>query len=303
MRDAPFTLESSNFRLQLLPSYGGRIGRLQARNGQNFIDILCPYPDQDFDPIIWPKCGGFPLIPYSNRIENAEFTFQASDYHLPVHPTASPHTLHGVCHTLPWQVISLGGNMIKLAVEYCGPQWPWPIHAEQCYTLHEKRLDIHYSLKNLGQTPMPGGIGFHPYFIAEDGFEANFQANREWLLGANCLPISVSPCPNQKIKLTPQDWNELDLLGHFSDLAGDIVMQFGSSTISMSTSENLRHLVAFAPKGGKYLCLEPVSHVANMFNLSGFSADEIGMHVIPAGGILTGEVSIRWSETQRKSPF
>ena len=294
MHHIPITVESSNLRLELLPSCGGRIGRLQALHGRKFVDILCPFSDQEFDPFDWPKCGAFPLIPYSNRIRNAEFAFQGSTYQLPPQP-ASPHTLHGVCHTLPWRVTGFSHGMIKLAVEYNGPHWPWPIRAEQRFTLRDDRLDIRFTFKNLGTTAMPGGVGFHPYFLTEETFEAHFRPRRQWIVGPNRLPVSVRPLPEQGVKLIAGDWRDHDFFGNYSDIVDDIVLRYGDSTLSISTCENLRHLIAFAPRGGRYLCLEPVSHVTDSVNLSGFCDSEIGLHVIPAGEILVGEISMCWN--------
>lgn len=300
MTHIPMTVESSNLRLELLPSCGGRIGRLQALSGRKMIDLLCPFGGQKFDPYAWPKSGAFPLIPYSNRIRNASFSFQNSTYQLPPHPVASPHTLHGICQTLPWRVTGFSQGMIKMAVEYSGPHWPWPIRAEQRYTLHDDRLDIRFALKNIGVTAMPGGIGFHPYFLAEDMFEAHFRPRRQWVVGQDRLPVSIRPHASQSVTITPSDWRDHDFFEHYSDIADDIVLRYAEATLSIRTSENLRHLVAYAPRGRNYLCLEPASHVSNGMNLSCFCNGEIGMHVIPAGGILVGDISMSWNSKPEK---
>jgi aldose 1-epimerase len=64
------------------------------------------------------------------------------------------------------------------------------------------------------------------------------------------------------------------------------------TTIVIETAAPLDHLVVHAPSGGAYLCLEPVSHVADAFNLAAAGLPDTGMRVLHPGERLWASVRI-----------
>src|SRR3546814_5231035 len=45
------------------------------------------------------------------------------------------------------------------------------------------------TLRNIGDEAMPAGLGFHPYFQADEDSSLQFQADRLWLAAADLLPV------------------------------------------------------------------------------------------------------------------
>ena len=79
----------------LRPAAGGRVCSLTlARDDGRTVDMLFPYTAQGVDPLRWGKGGIYPLVPYSNRIANAQVQTPGGVVQLSPHPDAAPHSLH-----------------------------------------------------------------------------------------------------------------------------------------------------------------------------------------------------------------
>ena len=63
------------------------------------------------------RCCHFPLIPYSNRIENGRFSFNGSSLRLAQNLADSPHTMHGHGWQAAWQVAERGDASCVLTYE------------------------------------------------------------------------------------------------------------------------------------------------------------------------------------------
>ncbi|TIV86993.1 MAG: aldose 1-epimerase, partial [Mesorhizobium sp.] len=72
--------------------------------------------------------------------------------------------------------------------------WPWSYEAEQRIGLVRGCLSIRISLRNLSDTPMPGGFGLHPYFPATPWTHIQADVTGMWETDAQVLPTRhVSP--------------------------------------------------------------------------------------------------------------
>src|SRR3954451_3881028 len=69
-------LAAGAMRAAVRPQDGGRLASLWREGpGNSRTDVLVPMAAGSFDPLVWPKAGTYPLVPYSNRIRNAAFRF------------------------------------------------------------------------------------------------------------------------------------------------------------------------------------------------------------------------------------
>lgn len=284
----PVLLDNDCWSLSVLPEWGGRIGSLRAGN----LDVLVPVESPTFDPLVWPKAGAYPLMPYSNRLRHARLSFDGIAYELPAHPAAEPHTLHGVSHTQAWQVEHSTSEQMTIACEYRGEHWPWPIRCEQHFRLDGNQLTIRMSLTNLGETLMPGGIGLHPYFLRRPGMRARFQAgstraiDSEYLAGDRCLlgdlPMTIDASDEKKQAHYLSEWDGL------------LKLDYPEGQLRLDAGQPLTHFVAFAPAGCPYLCLEPVSHLADAFNQAPSKWRDVGTQVLAPGACLAASITLSW---------
>lgn len=281
-------LTNSTWQLRLLPQWGGRIASLRAMS----MNVLVPLEADQFDPLAWPKAGAYPLLPYSNRLRDARLHFQGREHALPAHPAALPHTLHGVAHTLAWHVESSSAKAMMIACDYQGEHWPWPVRFEQHFELEGSQLRITQRLINQGESPMPGGLGLHPYFLRQSGMRARFEAQHDWLIDSEYMPTGERRTLDEALQI---DSNKTNEIAHYlSGWNGRMQLDYAQGMLNLEAAEPVSHLVAFAPAGAPYFCLEPVTHLADAFNASTSQWADVGTHVIAPGGVLEATLIFTW---------
>ncbi len=283
-------LQNSIWELDLAPSWGGRVSALRAEG----LDIVTPLVASTFDPVVWPKGGIYPLMPYSNRLRNSSLSHGGLTDALPVHPAAAPHSLHGVAHTLPWDVINQDEEIITLRCLYEGEHWPWPVRFEQCFALKKNRLTIGLKVTNLGTSLMPAGLGLHPYFQRHKEMQAQLDIAEIWEIDSDYLPTGVVRPNNQLIVMDNELNEELALYGGGWD--GQLKVSYPQGQLIVETQTPLTHFIAFAPQDAPYFCLEPVSHVADAFNTPPSEWKKTGTQLLEPQQSLTACVAFIWNK-------
>jgi aldose 1-epimerase len=281
-------LKNKTWSLALIPEWGGRVARLQATG----LDIVTPITSQSFDPVAWPKGGIYPLMPYSNRIRDSRLAHGGVTHALPPHPAVLPHTLHGVSQALPWLVANHSERNATLTCVYDGAHWPWPVRFEQQFTLNDDQLLIEIAVTNLGNSSMPAGLGLHPYMQRHAGMHMELNLGRSWEIDEAYLPTGVAHSRYQSVVIGEDIKEELALYG--SDWDGELKVSYPEGQLTLQTQAPLTHFVAFAPLDAPYICLEPVSHLADAFNspLSEWPAQ--GTQVLGPGETLAATLNFTW---------
>src|SRR5262249_47187406 len=106
------------------------------------------------------------MAPWTNRIAGARFAFQGKEYRLRS-DWEDGSAIHGDVKTRSWQILDRTPLSARLALDSRGlsdSNWPWPYRAEVRYEIDGLSLRVDLSVQNLGDTPMPAGMGFHPFF-------------------------------------------------------------------------------------------------------------------------------------------
>jgi aldose 1-epimerase len=268
--------------LSLVPVQGGSV------------EVLHPYPEDLFDPIHWAKGGIYPLIPYSNRIENSQLAWGCELISLPPHPDAHPHTLHGNAHMQAWDAVQATSNSAVLTLASLESQyWPWQYRASQTFTLTPSRLSIALTLINTGTRRMPAGIGLHPYFRHTANEVISHKAKRRWPVNGAFLPSSPKVLLARERYDVARRLQQGILTDYFDDWGGLVTISLpGGALMRMSCTQVFGHLVVHRPPESTYLCLEPVSHVTNAFNLAEKGVAGTGSHMLEPGASLSGEIHI-----------
>lgn len=288
------SLITDALHLEVAPAWGGRITRLTARRER--LPLLLPIDASSFSPVNWPKGGAYPLLPYSNRIRSAQLTFAGSVYSLPPHPLAMPHTLHGVGHTLAWEVTEHTKTRLVLAADYSGKHWPWRFHAEQRIQLEDATLLVGLSVTNLGEQAMPVGAGYHPYLPVDDQTIITFGSEQRWLTDAAGLPNGVvEDIASSPLVVYPHQAAQQDYIGYFSGWSRILELRTACGCITVRGGAGLDHLIVFMPKSAPYLCIEPVSHVADAFNLSAQGMTNTGMAILAPNARFSRDIAIDWT--------
>lgn len=256
-------LAAADYRLELAPERGGSILALEWRG----------------EALLRPACGPsilevacFPLVPFSNRIAFGRFQAHGREVQLaPNFPGSDhPHTLHGYGWLAPWTVEFRDDCSATLGHHYPGGEWPWPYYAQQQFELNEDGLTMALSVRNLGDSPMPTGLGFHPYLPREPGTVYHGLHRGEWQNDEDCLPQVLD------LRSSAIDWwngreaGERQVDSVYTDRQGPLSIVWPSRNLSLQIDpgDALPHTVVYTPENQIFFCVEPVSHATNVLNSS-----------------------------------
>ncbi|WP_181832536.1 aldose 1-epimerase [Bosea caraganae] len=280
-------------RATLRPRDGGRIASLwrEEPNGRR-TDVLVPMPEAAFDPAYWPKAGSYPLAPFSNRIRDAAFRFGEARVALVPHPAAAPHAQHGFSQMRPWTVTQETGTAIEMRYRHEPDEWPWAFEAVQRIALDPSGLTHEIAVESLADTAMPVGLGIHPYFAVSQGDRIRFNADALWEQDADGCGRQLVPLAGSAGHYDSRHAGKAATIYYAGwDGVASIHRQDGTRILIQSAAP-LDHFVFHVPAGGGYLCLEPVSHVADAFNLAAAGHSGTGMRVLNPNEAISAKVRI-----------
>ena len=254
-------LRAGDYRLVLEPARGGSVARF----------------DFGEEALFRPTCGHsvldtacFPLVPFSNRIAQGVFHAGGQDVRLaPNFPGAPhPHTLHGFGWLCEWQVIEASANRALLRHAYVAGEWPWDYVAEQRFDLSDRGLTHRLTICNRGNSPMPAGLGLHPYFQRNAQTLLIARHCGEWQTAADGIPYAL------RREDQPVDWWNGRPVGNravdtvYSGRRGDLAIVWPDRDLRLdiAPSDNMPCTVVYTPADADFFCAEPVSHATNAIN-------------------------------------
>jgi len=267
------TLRHGPHRAVVAPAAGGRILSWCTDLPDGPRDWLAPIDLPGWPSDRWPKGGLFPLAPFSNRIRDARLHWQGDTLPLEALPD-HPHALHGQAQGMPWAVLASDTDSAELTLNHPAGLggWPWAWQLRQSIRLDAQGLQVRLTLRNCSDTPMPAGLGLHPYFTAT---ATRLHAATDW---AHEAELAQFPRPNAHHSAWTrgtQTWTTF-----LSDWDGRAEIDWDSGPgLTLSTEGPLTHLVLHA-NAGRYLCVEPATHVCDAFNLSAAGQQGTGMRVL-----------------------
>lgn len=282
-------LARGEWALTLRPDLGASVGRLTWRGR----DILRATPDGATQPL---ETGGFPLVPYANRIDRGAFVFQDRSVSLPPTPGFEPHALHGIGWMRAWNVRQAGPAAVDLtlAAEAAG-DWPWAWSASCRLDLEADGLNVALSITNDDAAPMPAGLGLHPYFAIEPGTVLTASTEQVWLNDANEIPAQLAP-PS-----SVADWAHGIAVSAapfvdnaYAGWSGTARLRHPRYDVTLTASANARWMQVYAPGAGGFVCLEPVTHRPNAHNAP--ADEDTGLAMLTSGETLSMSMRITASE-------
>jgi aldose 1-epimerase len=169
---AELLLEQPEALAALTPSEGFWCTQFRVRHGDEWVRILA-------EPPTWealqtrPTFYGNPLLfPYPLSIADGTFTYRGKRY--TVRSGKEGRTIHGLVRDHAWTDAhtwrDVDGAHARAAIVTGGEDadllafFPFPFRFTVTYTLAGTSLTSHYEATNIGDEPMPLGLGIHPYF-------------------------------------------------------------------------------------------------------------------------------------------
>lgn len=234
--------------------------------------------------------GSYPLVPFSNRIGQAQLQWNGSSFPLARNFPPEPHAIHGVGWRRAWTVMEAQPHFALLAFEHRpDASWPFAFDCSQAFRLHADALEISLSITSQAWQVAPFGLGWHPYFVKRPDSHLAFKATGRWEMGPDKLPTHRTPSDGLDTGCAT-----LDVDHCFDACSGDVELR--DALLQVRLSSSLQRLVVFTQPVRDFVAIEPVSHVNNAVNLA--AADprlrlkDLGVELLEPGQTMTASMRI-----------
>lgn len=267
-------IEKGSARLTLAPEVGGAIAGFTVHGR----DVLRPMAADAIDAL---AAASFPLVPFCNRIPHGRFTFEGREAVLPPNLGDHPHALHGQGWRAAWTVEKAGEGEALLSYAHAPDAWPWAYRAEQRFVVDETGFRVELAVTNTGETPMPAGLGFHPYFPRRAGESLTAANDGVWLIDTEVLPTSHHRGPWEADWAAGAAIEGHGLIDHCYtgwDQRATLSAPGAPDTV-VTASPECRWLHVYVPPGEDFLCVEPCASRPNPFG-----EGDTGMVTLAPGG-------------------
>ena len=286
---SPVRLSNEFLSLEFLPDLGARVLNFTAASGRAVFRRTEP------DEVPSGRCAAFLMLPYSNRIENARFTYEATRHQL--QPGDDGHARHGDVRDRPWQVEAASGTELTCTFNsrrFTDLNWPWAFTARVAYRLQGPVLSVSLTLTNADTTAMPAGMGLHPYLQRRDGPddpELTFDAKGLYLTDHRLIPARAAQAiPAERDFSAGRALADQVIDTVYADWDGEARLSWPDRALVVRAEPVYSHLVVFTAPDGS-LALEPVSHATNAFNLAASGVTGTGMRSLRPGEHLRGSLT------------
>ncbi len=218
----------------------------------------------------------YPLLPYSNRIANAQLLWNDTSYPLLKNHPTEPHAIHGLGWQKSWQVVQADSRFATLSLRHLpDATWPFAFDALQTFLVTDNTLELTLRITNQSPAPAPVGLGWHPYFAKRAGSRVAFAATGIWEMGVDKLPTERKDSMGLN-----RDCAQLMIDNCFEGWSGSAVLRDAQLTTRLES--DLRRLVVYTEPSKDFVAIEPVSHVNNAMNQIS-SHHELGIMVLAPG--------------------
>ncbi len=282
-------LNNGKLRLRLVPAIGGSIVDFSVNHADQWIPIM----RQGEDPLSQSSnASSFVLIPYSNRLRDARFSFAGKSYEL---RHAEKHAIHGDVRDRPLRVLEQTKDRVVLEFksdEVSDLNFPFPFLVRMIYTLEGIDFSSRIELTNAGSDSMPAGCGFHPYFnrrLPGSTGEVELQLKVGGVYPGD-TPLPTGPA----IPIQPQQnfstQRPLDVvLDHcFAGWDRQAVIDWPGSGVKahIQADPGMEHVIVYSPEGENFFAVEPVTNANDGFNLLAQGDKNCGVVVLKPGEAL-----------------
>lgn len=258
------SLIDGDLTLELLPDLGAAVATLRYQGR----DVLRPTPSGVDDPF---ETAAFALVPFANRIADGVFRVGDREIRIERNAPGQAHPLHGHGWRQPWRVESAVRDQVVLSYEHPPDSWPWRYLARQSVTLRADSLEVALSVENRDSTPMPAGLGWHPYFHKGPGARLKAHLEGVWLTDEESLPARLAQGTHFGQWSRGDEVARQELLDHCHTGwpgVAEILLPQAGLLLALTASRALRWLHLYSPPGKDFFCVEPVSQMPNAVNRS-----------------------------------
>jgi aldose 1-epimerase len=125
--------------------------------------VLDPYPVD----AICDGAHGQPLLPWPNRLQDGRYSYDDTEFQLPLTEPAKHNAIHGLTRWASWSVQQWRDDMVVLGYRlHPTPGYPFALDLAVGYRIDLDGLTVTITATNVGRSDCPYGCGQHPYLSA-----------------------------------------------------------------------------------------------------------------------------------------
>lgn len=114
-----------------------------------------------------PSFRGAFVAPWPNRIADGRYSFDGSDYELPVNEPERGTALHGLVFDVPWDLVEHTPSSVTLSCTIEPIEsYPFRLSLEARFSVDGQGFRTDVTAVNTGQARAPYGVCPHPYLVA-----------------------------------------------------------------------------------------------------------------------------------------
>jgi aldose 1-epimerase len=294
------TLHNAHWQVGLLPDTGAAVAFARIFQHGQWLDLMRPTPEADYRNV--SACASFPLLPWSNRIRDARFTFRSGHYHLdPTNPQGT--AMHGVGRYHGWRIESHTATEVSLTLRSAdlmpGANFPWPFSARLIYRLDGRHFRLEITLTNASDAVFPAGFGHHPYFQrtlldAQDGVSLELPYTHHFALVDAIPQRAPEPIPAafdyRALRPLPDVQIDANLTGRIASKPVWMVYSRSGVRVAFHSDDIFTNLIFFSPQGKPFFAVEPVTNANDGFNLYEAGIPGTGVFVLEPGDTRHGDM-------------
>lgn len=265
--------DKSNFLVEFILEKGATISDLILKN-QDIYDGYANF--DDLEALSWGR--GLLLAPFPNRLKNGKYTFEGVDYQFPINDVDTGTAIHGFISQLKFNLGAVETHEDRASVcchtSYEGQfnYYPFPFTSEVQYFIdNEKGFSMKFSVTNSGQSNMPIGLGWHPYFRTDgkvDDTILRLPKLRKIAIDENLIPTGEKTPFTDFEKSTKIGHSILDNCFKLEQNTESIKVvlkgEYGQLVYSQSTG--IPYIQLFTPPHRKSIAVEPMTCNVDAFN-------------------------------------
>ncbi len=288
-----FWLQNADSLVTICPEIGGAITRFAWRD----LEVLRPASDAAIRERVVRQMSCYPLIPYSNRIENGELIVDGNVTRLRANSPPEPHAIHGFGWQRPWHMTSHTKDTVQLALEHDADQdWPYACDAVETIRLTSDSLHLSLRVRNRDEKSVPVGLGFHPNFPTSHHTRLQTECKKMWRMDAQMLPTELGAIPPDADFSRSRPLAGWKVDNCFTGWSGRAVLDYPTHRVELQAVAACGQLVCFAPDDGRnFIALEPVTNINNAFALAARGVADTGTKILAPGDNFEISMSIQVS--------
>ncbi len=266
------------------------------------------------------KIGGAILLPFANRIRGTlspdgktiTATVEGKTVTLPANwsgsePGAEKHAIHGLMLNSKFESVHSDNGAQQSTVSASlpagnfGGHWLSDTDVKVDTVLKNGAFEMTVTAKNVGQSPLPMGIGWHPYFVLPSGDRKQARLHLPGQMRAimNNYDDSFTTGKRVPVKNTPYDFTAPGgrALGtqYLDDNFSDLITGSEGSTVSeiidpaanyglrlTTLAPHIKSIQVYAPPQKNFIAIEPQFNLPDPYNRNWGNTDT-GMVLLQPG--------------------